>query len=131
MTKLLLEMSLQSRMRVRAWFLTWVHALKCFILGGADTVSVDRARIGYRVRLIIPKSVSTIQTFFLAMVLYPEVQRRAQKEIDNLVGTDRLPEFRDLASMPYILALLKELLRWQPVAPLGRCYIHRIQNPWN
>ena len=65
------------------------------------------------------------------MVLYPEVQRRAQKEIDNLVGTDRLPEFRDLASMPYILALLKELLRWQPVAPLGRCYIHRIQNPWN
>ena len=57
------------------------------------------------------------------MVLYPEVQRRAQKEIDDIVGADRLPEFQGLVPMPYISAILKELLQWQPVALLGQCHI--------
>lgn len=62
---------------------------------------------------------ATIQTFFLAMILHPEVQKRAQAELDTVVGPDRLPEFRDRESLVYINALLTECLRWQPVAPLG------------
>ncbi len=53
------------------------------------------------------------------MVLHPDVQKRAQQELDAVVGSGRLPEFSDRASLPYLNALVKELLRWHPVAPLG------------
>ncbi|KAH9849795.1 cytochrome P450 [Lenzites betulinus] len=64
-------------------------------------------------------SFSTLQTFFLAMALYPEVQRKAQAELDAVIGTDRLPEFADQDSLPYIHAVVQECLRWQNVFPLG------------
>jgi hypothetical protein len=57
--------------------------------------------------------------FFLAMILYPEVQRKAQAEIDNVVGTRRLPSFDDRGNLPYVEAIVKEVLRWHPVAPMG------------
>jgi hypothetical protein len=53
------------------------------------------------------------------MVLYPEVQRKAQAEIDALVGKDRLPDFSDRPLLPYVSAVLEEALRWHPVVPLG------------
>ena len=53
------------------------------------------------------------------MGLYPEVQKKAQAEIDAVVGTDRLPEIEDRPSLPYINALIKELMRWNLVLPLG------------
>ena len=46
------------------------------------------------------------------MSLYPEVQKRAQEEIDRVVGKDRLPEFKDRDSLPYVVALIDECLRW-------------------
>jgi len=64
-------------------------------------------------------TVSAINSFFLAMTLYPEVQRKAQAEIDRVVGNDRFPTFADQANLPYIDALTKELLRWNPVTPLS------------
>ena len=57
------------------------------------------------------------------MVLYPEVQKKAQAEIDAVVGQNRLPEFRDRPSLPYINAVVKESLRWNLVAPLGRLFV--------
>ena len=89
------------------------------ISGGADTTA------------------SVIGTFFLAMVCYPEVQKEAQTELDNVLN-GRLPEHSDIASLPYFSALIKEVYRyaavsfeysllpvycvsrWQPLAPLGR-----------
>ena len=53
------------------------------------------------------------------MVLYPEVQRKAQAEIVSVVGKDRLPDFGDQPSLPYVTAILEEALRWHPVVPLG------------
>ena len=53
------------------------------------------------------------------MALYPEVQRKAQAEIDAVVGPDRLPDFHDRPSLPYINAVIKESSRWNLVAPLG------------
>ncbi|KIJ62824.1 hypothetical protein HYDPIDRAFT_113934 [Hydnomerulius pinastri MD-312] len=62
---------------------------------------------------------STLLIFVLAMVLNPEVQERAQAEIDSVVGTVRLPAFEDRASLPYVEAVLRETLRWHPAVPLS------------
>lgn len=53
------------------------------------------------------------------MTLYPEVQRKAQEEIDRVLGTGRLPQITDRVKLPYIEAVVKETLRWHPVAPMG------------
>jgi hypothetical protein len=53
------------------------------------------------------------------MTLYPEVQKKAQAEIDAVIGPNRFPDFYDRSSLPYINALVKELSRWNLVVPLG------------
>ncbi|KAJ3572617.1 hypothetical protein NP233_g2968 [Leucocoprinus birnbaumii] len=63
-------------------------------------------------------TVSVCSTFFLAMRMYPEVQRKAQAELDSVLQ-GRLPEFSDRSSLPYINAMAKETHRWQMVAPSG------------
>ena len=63
--------------------------------------------------------VSSVQTLFLAMALYPQVQKKIQAEIDATVGPNRLPDFQDRPSLPYVNATVKELLRWHLVSPLG------------
>ena len=71
-----------------------------------------------------------MQTLFLAMALYPEVQKKAQAEIDAVVGPNRLPDFHDRPSLPYINAIVKESSRWNLVLPLGgSCYHHRCCYP--
>ncbi|KAF8208378.1 cytochrome P450 [Mycena galopus ATCC 62051] len=62
---------------------------------------------------------SAIASFFLFMSTHPDIQKCAQDEIDRVVGRDRLPTLEDLPSLLYITALLKEVLRSAPVAPLG------------
>ncbi|KAJ7627935.1 cytochrome P450 [Mycena polygramma] len=64
-------------------------------------------------------SASAMYAFFLAMVLFPDVQRTAQAEIDSVVGGGRLPCFADRDQLPYTAAVVTELLRWHSVAPLG------------
>ena len=73
------------------------------------------------------------------MVCYPEVQKQAQAELDKVLN-GKLPEHDDIASLPYLSALVKEVYRyaavclkslffhakctypsrWQPTVPLGR-----------
>ncbi|TFK83549.1 cytochrome P450 [Polyporus arcularius HHB13444] len=62
---------------------------------------------------------STLQTFFVAMVLHPEVQKKAQAELDAVVGPNRLPDHSDQPDLPYINALIKEALRWAPALPFS------------
>jgi cytochrome P450 len=62
---------------------------------------------------------STLCTAFLALVTHPETLHAAHSELDIVVGTDRSPTFEDEAALPYIRALVKEVLRWRPVAVLG------------
>lgn len=64
-------------------------------------------------------TVSAMHTFFLAMLLHSNVQREAQREIDNVVGTDRLPTAANRVQLPYVEAVLKECLRWNVVAPIA------------
>lgn len=55
----------------------------------------------------------------ISMVLYPEYQKKAQEEIDNVVGPDRLPDFQDRSSLPYFECIFSEVLRWNGGVPLG------------
>jgi cytochrome P450 len=64
-------------------------------------------------------TVSAIYSLFLAMTLFPDVQKKAQAEIDAVVGPDRLPSFADRDSLPYTEALVTEVLRWNVVFPTG------------
>ncbi|EKM54962.1 uncharacterized protein PHACADRAFT_255217 [Phanerochaete carnosa HHB-10118-sp] len=63
-------------------------------------------------------TVSVLQSFFLAMTLYPDVQKEAQREIDS-VCRGRLPDFSDYDALPYVHAIVKEILRWNPAVPLN------------
>ncbi|KAI0366792.1 cytochrome P450 [Pilatotrama ljubarskyi] len=62
---------------------------------------------------------SSVQAFFLAMAMHPELQRKAQAELDAVVGSHRLPDFSDREALPYVNALIKEVFRWHNVVPLG------------
>ncbi|KAJ7196390.1 cytochrome P450 [Mycena pura] len=62
---------------------------------------------------------ASLYAFFLAMVLFPDVQRKAQAEIDAVVGGTRLPVHSDHEKLPYVAAVVTELLRWHAVLPLG------------
>ncbi|KAJ7128403.1 cytochrome P450 [Mycena epipterygia] len=77
----------------------WATAATMYI-GGAETTS------------------SALSTFFLAMLSNPEAQTKAQLEIDS-VTKGRLPNFDDLTCLPYVDALVKEVLRWKSVAPIA------------
>jgi len=39
------------------------------------------------------------------MILYPDVQKRAQEELDKVLGGIRLPEFEDKPSLPYVVGV--------------------------
>jgi hypothetical protein len=67
----------------------------------------------------LQKTTSSITTFLLAMVLFPDVQKRVQAELDAVVGRKRLPTFEDRTSLPYLEATIKESLRFHPPTPLG------------
>jgi cytochrome P450 len=58
-------------------------------------------------------------TAILALVLRPDLQSRAQAELDAVTGRERLPTFEDRPRLPFVDALCKETQRWRPVTPLG------------
>ncbi|KAJ6104104.1 hypothetical protein N7523_010424 [Penicillium sp. IBT 18751x] len=64
-------------------------------------------------------TVSSINCFYLAMALFPDVQRKAQEEIDRVLGPNTLPGIEHRGNLPYVNAMVKEVLRWHPVAPMG------------
>ena len=66
---------------------------------------------------------TTVSAFFLAMTIYPDILKRAQAEMDVVVGDKRLPTFEDRDSLPYVNAICIELLRWHVVVPMGM-YLH-------
>lgn len=55
------------------------------------------------------------------MCTHPEAQAKAQAELDEVVGTERMPDFSDRDRLPYINALILEVMRWQPVGNTGLC----------
>ncbi|TFK34662.1 cytochrome P450 [Crucibulum laeve] len=64
-------------------------------------------------------TMTTVSHFLLAMMQHPEVLLKAQKEIDAVVGDERLPEFADRERLPYLDAILSETWRWGVPVPLN------------
>jgi cytochrome P450 len=57
--------------------------------------------------------------FLVAMLLHPDIQKRAQAELDSVTGRERLPTFDDRPRLPFVDAVCKEILRWHPITPVG------------
>ncbi|KAL5363253.1 cytochrome P450 [Aspergillus floccosus] len=85
--------------RVAKWSTASLYA------GGADT------------------TVSTMAAWFIAMALFPDVQRKAQEEIDRVTGGNRLPDYQDRENLPYINAMIKESVRWHSVVPMNVAHV--------
>jgi cytochrome P450 len=68
---------------------------------------------------------AALRHFMAAMLLHPDVQAKAQAELDTVVGRDRLPDFSDRGNLPYVNSVLLETLRWKLVAPTGT------SDPWD
>ena len=64
-------------------------------------------------------SSSIILAFVQAMHSFPHVQKKAQQELDRVVGEDRSPLWSDYAQLPYVSMIIKETMRWRPVTPLA------------
>ncbi|KAF8125912.1 cytochrome P450 [Mycena galopus ATCC 62051] len=76
-------------------------------------------------------SVSSVLAFFLAMTLNPSVQAKARKEIETVIGSDRLPEIQDKDSLPYVRSIMTEILRWLPPIPLAVPHALRQDDVYN
>ncbi|PPQ81709.1 hypothetical protein CVT25_013439 [Psilocybe cyanescens] len=64
-------------------------------------------------------TISATGTFLYTMAVNPDVQKKAQSEIDRVIGSNRLPTFEDRGSLPYIEAIYREVMRLRPPLPLG------------
>ncbi|CAJ2509532.1 Uu.00g145580.m01.CDS01 [Anthostomella pinea] len=62
----------------------------------------------------------TMNAWMMASIAYPGVMQKAREEVERVCGTGagRLPTLDDLPSMPYMCAVVKEVLRWRPTVPL-------------
>lgn len=73
---------------------------------------------------------STLYAFVQAMLLYPEVQKKAQEEIERVVGPDRMPTMDDEPNLQYIRCIVKESLRWMPTTIMGAVPHAVTQDDW-
>ncbi|ESK84350.1 cytochrome p450 [Moniliophthora roreri MCA 2997] len=62
---------------------------------------------------------STFNWLTLAMIAFPDTQRKAQEELDRVIGRERIPTIDDMDSLPYMRAVVKEVMRWRPAVPMG------------
>lgn len=65
------------------------------------------------------QAVAVSTTFILAMLMHPQVQATAQAELDSVLGRGQLPAFGDEEKLPYLMAVVKESLRWQVALPFS------------
>ncbi|XP_046855983.1 cytochrome P450 2U1-like [Xenia sp. Carnegie-2017] len=70
------------------------------LVGGTDTVS------------------TTMEWFMLIMILQPDLQKKIQEQIDDVVGRDQLPSLKDASNMPLLEATICEVLRYITVLPM-------------
>ncbi|KAJ6535753.1 cytochrome P450 [Mycena capillaripes] len=93
------------------------------ILARQGALGIDDEMAGYFAGALLEAGAETTSSFLhsliLVLIAYPEAQRKAQEEIDRIVGEDRMPTLDDLDRLPYIRALILETHRFRPVAPLS------------
>ena len=65
------------------------------------------------------------------MATHPEVQKKAQKDLDAVLGGVRLPEFSDFDKLPYISAIVNEVFRWHAVTPFAVYHVSTADDYYN
>lgn len=65
------------------------------------------------------QTTSTLLNFVFLVITHPDVQRKAHEELDKTIGRERLPVPEDKEVLPYISAVIKEVLRWYPTLPFS------------
>ncbi|KAJ7143019.1 cytochrome P450 [Mycena epipterygia] len=92
------------------------------LLTRQENFEMDEEMIGYLGGALIDggsaTSSSYLQSLVLALVAYPDAQKKAHDEIDRVVGEHRMPTLDDLEHMPYIRAIIMETHRFRPITPL-------------
>lgn len=80
-------------------------------IAGAESVCISFIHYAFLFTSGLRQTTSTLATFILAMVLNPQVLHKAQAELDEVVGHSRLPDEKDRPHLPYVSAIVKEVLR--------------------
>jgi len=95
---------------------------------GDEMDSDTEAKLGWAASGVmgggLDTNMSSALTFFMAMILNPRIQSKAQAEIDSVIGQDRLPNINDRANLPYVRSIMAEVFRWSPAIPL--CIPHAL-----
>lgn len=76
-------------------------------------------------------SIGVLYSFVLAMALHPDVQKKAQKALDEVVGDQCLPDFTDFRRLPYLAAVVNEVFRWHPVTPFAVYHVSTEDDTYN
>ncbi|KAL1719677.1 cytochrome P450 [Schizophyllum commune] len=91
------------------------------VLKNQDDLGLEREQVAYLGGDLFGAGMDTasslLQTLVWVMVTHPEVQKKAQEEIDSVV--DGLPSYEDAENLPYVQAMIKEIHRHYVVAPLN------------
>ncbi|PIK37443.1 putative cytochrome P450 1A1-like isoform X2 [Apostichopus japonicus] len=53
------------------------------------------------------------------LAIYPEVQRKVQEELDDVIGRDKLPTLQDEQNLPYLCAVIYETIRFSSMSLFG------------
>ncbi|KAI0403570.1 cytochrome P450 [Xylaria palmicola] len=101
----------------------------CVLKSMADTedsnplTPMERVWLAGQVTLAGVTNQGPLSFWLMAMVLYPETQKLAHEELDIVVGRVRPPKWEDYVKMPYLQAMVREVLRWRPTSPLGLLHV--------
>ena len=107
---------------------------KAFMTGDWQKKGIDELQAAYVLGTMIEAGAETtsIQLNNLIVGVLSrgrEVQERAQEELDRVVGKDRTPTFEDEEQLPYIRAMVKELMRWRSINKFGTNH-YAMQDGW-
>ncbi|KAG9231630.1 cytochrome P450 [Amylocarpus encephaloides] len=96
---------------------------KEFMESDPEKLGMDTLQCAYQCGGLVEAGSETtsaaLNSFLLFAVLNPEVVRKGQEEVDRVVGKDRYPSWEDEEELPYIRAIIKELLRIRPANKVG------------
>lgn len=108
---------MKSHLRARrspAW--NWTKAL----MGGKTARGLDEVSLLYDAAILnnasLDTTAQTLEMFVMAAVTNPDKMKIAQEDLDRVIGRDRIPAMEDEKDLPYLSAVVEEVLRWRPIA---------------
>ncbi|GJJ11035.1 hypothetical protein Clacol_005266 [Clathrus columnatus] len=99
-------------------------------IAAVDTVSAQNEKPSLSL-ILYTKSNGILLQFFHMMLLHPEVQKRAQEELEEVVGPGALPSFKDFGKLKYVRAIFLELLRCNTVVPIAVPHVLNVDDVVN